>query len=86
MPNPFGPQPPKLRAKLKALTSIRHDPAFGIAPQIMGSDTGQTALKAGGRDTDQITFGLKPFEAIRPALLIARKIGPAVTPAVLNHA
>jgi hypothetical protein len=28
--------------------------------------------------TPQITSGLKPCEVIRPALLIARKIGPAV--------
>jgi hypothetical protein len=27
--------------------------------------------------TDQITFGLNAFVAIRPALLIARKIAPA---------
>lgn len=36
--------------------------------------------------TDQITFGLNPCAAARPALLIARKIGPAVTATAASHA
>ena len=35
MSSRLGAQSPKLHAKLKILTSIRHDPAFGIAPEIM---------------------------------------------------
>src|SRR5690348_6457578 len=35
MPSRLGAHSPKLRAKLKISTSIRHDPAFGIAPQVM---------------------------------------------------
>ena len=58
----------------------------GASAQIVGRDTGQTALTAGGGHPDQITLGLNPFEAIRLAMLIARKIGPAVTAAALNHA
>jgi hypothetical protein len=45
MPNRFGQQPPKLRAKPKALTSIRHDPAFGIAPQIVRCDSGNSCCR-----------------------------------------
>jgi hypothetical protein len=37
-------------------------------------------------NVDQITFGLNPCVATRPALLIARNIGPVVTAAAANHA
>src|SRR5882762_8469812 len=35
MPSHLGVHSPRLHAKLKVLTSIRHDPAFGIATKVM---------------------------------------------------
>jgi hypothetical protein len=34
---------------------------------------------------DQITFGVKPFPHVRPALLMARNSGPEVSPAGAVH-
>ena len=48
MPNRFVPRSPKRRAKPEVSNSIRHDPEFGIAPQIMrGKFVDARALRSG---------------------------------------
>jgi len=41
MPSPFLPNTRKLRAKPEVLTSIRHDPAFGIAAKLCRAAGGE---------------------------------------------